>query len=527
VIIVFTSSRYIAVYYQQAKKMFVVVTALLFAGLIFSAVAFGQDKIKTPKQNELVYTLEPTTDAENIKFRVNLYFKGNETGTSKLKLPLEWDGQEKLYNQIKNLRAASANARIADTAEPHVKSIAYSPNETVRIQYEVVQDWSGGEIKNRLFNRAVLQKNYFYFIGNAFWIYPDWERTKRLSVELHWKNIPQNWTLANSFGTGKTKQRTEVSLYDFLKGVYLGGDFRIKTLAIRGKPVYVAARGSWQFADEQFNSTLKTIIELQREFWNDDLSYFLVVLLPTDSLKGTINGEARTNAFTLYIAKETALGFGIKYMIAHELFHAWNPMKLGTMENESLRWFVEGFTDYYTYLILLRGRLLPLDEYVTRHNALLKTYYLSPKRHLGIKQIMIDLRSDSNAERQLYLRGYLLAHNWNALIRLATNGKHSLDDAMRDLLKAGRKKGAVLSADTIGSTVRRYLKEGIEKDVQKYIENGLTIEPRNDILGSCLEMHWLEADGNKTALPQFKFKTEEVQKNNRECQGWFDTLPQS
>jgi uncharacterized damage-inducible protein DinB len=40
---------------------------------------------------------------------------------SKLRLPSGWDTQAQLYNQIKTLRAVSTNARITDTAEPHIR----------------------------------------------------------------------------------------------------------------------------------------------------------------------------------------------------------------------------------------------------------------------------------------------------------------------------------------------------------------------------------------------------------------------
>ena len=181
-------------FYRERFKHLRISTVLLLTVLSFSIIVSGQSKSKTRDVNKLTYVLEPIIRGENSQFRVDLYFKGNKNGTSKLLLPLEWDGQAQLYNQIKNLRAASANIRIDDTPEPHVKIIVHPSNAAVHIQYDVVQDWSGNVVKSGLYNRAVLQKNYFYFIGDAFWLYPDWERGKQLSIEIQWKNIPQNWS---------------------------------------------------------------------------------------------------------------------------------------------------------------------------------------------------------------------------------------------------------------------------------------------------------------------------------------------
>jgi predicted metalloprotease with PDZ domain len=449
---------------------------LLFVVLISNAAA----------QHKLNYTLNSVFDGNALKFRVDLKFKCDAHGTTKLILPSAWDGQEQLYNSIKDLHAVSPGIQIGDTAEPNIKSVTHNANQTLHIQYDVVQDWVGSEIKDGLFNRPVLQKSYFYLTGNAFLIYPDWNQEKQISVSLQWKTIPENWTLANSFGKNKLEQSFKTSIEELSKGIYLGGDFRLKPVSVNGKLIYVATRSVWKFSDEEFNSLVGKVMQAQSSFWNDnDFPYFLVLLFPTDDSNSS--GESRTNSFVIYASRNAEKPSEFKYHLAHELFHSWNPKRLGGIESESLYWFSEGFTDYYMSLLLLRAGLITFEDYVADYNKVLKDYYSSPTRNLSNKQILINRLSNYDALRQPYQRGNLLAHNWNAQIRAATNGKYSLDDVMRDLFKSARRNGFRLSNTTINDAMRRYLKEGVLEDIEQFIENGAAISPREDVIGSCLQ----------------------------------------
>jgi predicted metalloprotease with PDZ domain len=590
-----------AMFYQRAGRnleKLLLGAVMLFVAVIFHVAVPGQSKFETPSRNELAYVLELTVHGENIRFHVDLYFTGNQKGTSKLRLPLEWDGQEQLYNQIKNLRAESANTRIADASEPQIKYITYAPDQTVHVQYDVIQDWAGSKIQRGLYNRVILQKDYFYFLGNSFWVYPDWEQGESIIAHLQWRNIPNGWKLNNSFGADKLQQMVKTSLENFRKGVFLGGDFRISAIPMNGRPVYVATRGRWKFPDAEFNALLDKVMKIERSFWRDEVfPYYLVILFPTDDAPGVEAGESRTNAILLYFSQDVENTAGMKYTLAHELFHAWNPHKLGELESEKMYWFTEGFTDYYASLLLLRGGLITFEEYIAKYNNLLKLYYSSSVHNLSIVPLLRERRSSEVALRQFYLRGNVLAHNWDALIRSATNGKYSLDDVMRQLLKDARRRGFVLSNRTINDAVRPYLKEGVLEEIKRYIEDGITILPRNDVLGLCFEMYeenialfdpgfdidasfakrvfigvkeggnayraglrngqkWINgglvngdpksiaefvveesgvrkaisfypAGDVKIVLPQFRFKAGRKQRDARDCQSWFDPLPQS
>ncbi len=166
--------------------------------------------INNPGPQDLHYILDLATDGERPRFRVDLYFRGNADGASKLRLPNGWDTQNQLYNAIGNLRATSPETKIADTTQPHVKTITYPANQAVHVQYDVIQDWPGTAVRRGLFNRVILLKDYFYALGTALWVLPDWDGGQSVNVQLKWKNLPREWMLCNSFGANEASQSFHV-----------------------------------------------------------------------------------------------------------------------------------------------------------------------------------------------------------------------------------------------------------------------------------------------------------------------------
>src|SRR5262245_38288859 len=193
-----------------------------------------QPGIKTPGHQDLHYVLELAAGDERPLFHVDLYFQGNADGASKLRLPSGWDGQNQLYNAILNLRSTSPETKIDAATQPHVRTITYPANQVVHVQYDMIQDWPGAAVRRGLFNRVILQKDYFYALGTALWVLPDWDRSRSVNVQLQWKNLPSDWTLCNSFGANEAGQSFQTTLEGFRKGVFLAGDFRVHGLSIRG-----------------------------------------------------------------------------------------------------------------------------------------------------------------------------------------------------------------------------------------------------------------------------------------------------
>lgn len=146
-------------------------------------------------------------------------------------------------------------------------------------------------------------------------------------------------------------------------------------------------------------------------------------------------------------------------LAAHEFFHVWNikrlrPVELGPFDYErevysKALWIAEGFTDYYAGLILKRAQLSTRDEYLEELTAQIEAVQNTGGRLVTpvdmasfdtwIKQYRPD-ENTANTTVNYYPKGAVIAFLLDARIRRATNGKQSLDDAMR--LAYGRYSGA-------------------------------------------------------------------------------------
>lgn len=450
---------------------------LLFTAALWSVTV-------SAKQNDLKIVVEPGTDA---KFKVSISFEGDASGTTNVRLPNEWGGQRELFKAIRILSVLPASATTLDTAEPFLKTISHRPGEKITIVYELTQDFQG-QLKNSVRYRPVSTREFIHWIGNTVWVLPEWKDESEVAVELEWKRLDRSWTIANSFGVSKRSQRFKTQFSDLRSSIFVAGNFRITSTKASGKPVNVAIRGSWNFTDAELAEMVRKVIETERDFFNDNSQdYFLVTLVPVDEGPNTFSfgGTGLTDSFALFATPNANID-GLRGLLAHEYFHNWNPARLGKMPEpeQSLYWFSEGFTEFYTYQLLYRGGLITQEEFVGRYNELIREYYMLPVRNEPNERIIKDFWNDRGVSRLPYLRGLLFATNLNAAIKRETAGKQSLDDVMLDLFAASRRAPKPITFESLTQRFNKYFKSDAASLIKRTIIDGETIEPVADALGN-------------------------------------------
>ena len=416
------------------------VALLLLALLLPTPRAQAQTSLPTPAPSPVTYVVQPVFDGPRLLLDINLTFPGNADGTETLHLPGRFAGLDTLDKAIVHLAALSPGTRLDPTSNPSVRTLTYPPGQAVHLHYQVQQEHGGPLDSPDAYYRPLLSSAYFHFLGAAVWAYPGASNTPH-TVSLAWKNWPAPWTLAQSFGIGPNPPPFIATPYQFQEAVYVGGDFRLLPLTVRGKPVTVALRGHWPFPDARFTALVGQIVGVERAFWqDDDFPPYLVTLLPLETMPADAvesGGLELTYSVALFLPCREKNDTGLKYVLAHELFHAWNADKISASGPGSA-WLSEGVTDYYTRLLLLRGGLLSLDDYVKAWNKTLCDYELSPASRAPQAKVSALFFADPAIGKTPYRQGALLAANWNAALRRATQGRVSLDDILRDLLAAAR-----------------------------------------------------------------------------------------
>ncbi len=183
-------------------------------------------------------------------------------------------------------------------------------------------------------------------------------------------------------------------------------------------------------------------------------------------------------------------------LAAHEYFHVWNvkrlrPAELGPFdyENENLTtslWIAEGFTEYYTGLMVHRAGLCTRAEYLGTEGSprpaslsgLIAALQSTPGRlSQSAVQASWDAwiklyRPDENTKNtsiSYYTKGVVIGWLLDARIRRLTSGEKSLDDLMR--LAFGRFSGAhgftpaqfeATAEEVAGTTLRDFFAQAVE-----------------------------------------------------------------
>lgn len=127
-------------------------------------------------------------------------------------------------------------------------------------------------------------------------------------------------------------------------------------------------------------------------------------------------------------------------LIAHELFHLWNGTEVlktlsAGQNSDALKWFQEGFTEYYSASTLFREKILDATGFADYLNGLI----VASLQYSEIQDssALSANASHTNDVRLPYTRGALIAFLMDLKLRART-GAYTIDDYMRSVLGAAR-----------------------------------------------------------------------------------------
>ncbi len=314
------------------------------------------------------------------------------------------------------------------------------------------------------------QPSYFYHRADYRWPLPDGPADERVRCEIQWVGIPQDWRLVSSWSIDRRVEKVETTLRGLRKAVFVGGDFRT---ARSEKGLMLVTRGAWSFSDASLLTLMDRIAEFHTAVWQDrGVAGHRIFLAPSERSWG---GEGRTNSLIMEGSPETYDAREFARLLAHELFHEWNPRRLNYPDDETLYWFTEGFTEYYAVACVWRAGIWTFDQVLDHFNRQARAYFGSSARNLTPSR-MVELRQSDKAANQLpYQQGYLLAAHWNS-------GGKTLDVAMRNLLRDNREP---LSNARIVKALRSIGIGKAEEEIQRFVVEGKTIELRANLWGNC------------------------------------------
>lgn len=458
------------------------------------------------------YTLTPIMEDGALgAVQIDLRFRGEADGESELRLPDSWGGQDELWRSIQGLEIISGASAIRTGEAANMRILTHRPNARIHVRYRVIQDWDGvprAEIGNVY--RPTIQPTYFHLIGNAFMATPG-AASLDTRVRFTVRDLPRGWSYASDL------EHPDLRLTEVWSSIVVAGDFRI--LRDPRSQVRVAIRGEWSFTDADFLSRAANILSSERGFWGDEATPYLVTVLHLDGPEGwiSVGGTGLDDAFAFF-ATPNAGADPIVRTLAHESFHTWISSQVGGLPNDDQAlqyWLSEGFTDFYTARLLMRGGQWTADQYAADLNDALRAYAQSPARTASNAQVLANFWSDRDTQRLPYQRGRFLAMMWDARLRAAG---HSMDDVVHDMRRRAR-DGDQYAVETFVAAAPGF---GLDlgSDIERYVDQGAAILLPEDVIAPCGRI--LTRD-----VPNFHrgFDIQATQANNNVISGVDPTLP--
>jgi len=284
-----------------------------------------------------------------------------------------------------------------------------------------------------------------------------------------------------------------------LNSVLLAGELELVTREVRGRRVLAAIAGrDWGFDAAAFADAVSSIDAFQRGFFEDEgRAFLLAALVPVGRpAKGLVSwhGRALTQSFTLRIPPGSELDEAMQLLIAHELFHSWTRNALAPAARSDIaRWFSEGFTEFYARRLLARSGAITRPEWLSSLNYTLADYFSSAARNAPNSAIGAGRLHDQDLHRLPYLRGEIIALLVDRAIHRASQGRASLDDLMRELVRGARAKGQRYSTEDLLQRIAHWAGDASAASVRAIVERGESprLDPR--LFEPCFELYGIQA----------------------------------
>lgn len=434
-----TVKPFSAVFYSIVKRHLAVVT-VVSGWLLGSPTLHAADR----HSPSIIVRFEPIMVNGRNAFHVIESFPVQQPETE-IVIPTHWGGAEHLEHQTQNLKIESSEATLTDqSAEADHKVLHARPGKRVQLSYNIVPQQTQW-FQHPQEHMAIINTDYFLFNPQNALVYPKLQLASEVNVTFDWRALPSQIPIITSFGIiqgGDRHRLTRVRApwIEILDGLLAGGNFRLSESQSNGTRVVLAARGIWRFSDAEVLKDVQRIFDEENRFWHaDPMPYFLVTLAPFDRRTGDNDGSGFTNAYMLFLSHEDIMDTERLQLMAHEMFHHWNPMSMGTLGTDNVaQWFGEGFTVYYAGVILLRSGLTSYSDYVHILNQWLRRYQLSPFRQMSEAAWKSSPHFSGDGYSLPYERGAAMALWADAAIRARSNGKSSLDNVMFDLVRQSK-----------------------------------------------------------------------------------------
>jgi predicted metalloprotease with PDZ domain len=424
------------------------------------------------------------------ELEIVLLVSGDDDGETVFRFPENWGPEENLGKLRHGLSAidAETGAPLAMSESGPQVAITHSPGQRIKLSWTLRQDYTGlpqWGVQRVPGMRPVLQPDYASVIGQT--VLPSIDgRDPDVIVRLD--GVPGGGAFSLPLIDAAS---APVALSVARDSLYALGAYTFNENPVVG--IRTAILGEWALPDDQIAETTAAVIgTASAAFQDTPPDQYFVALTPLPDLPSgsSVIGTALTQSFFI-LATRNAEADNLEHTIVHEILHEWITGRMGTTEESTdptRMWFVEGFTEYYTQLILLDSGRITFDGFLGNLNDLWAAYQTSPVQTMPSSELLEHIWDSRETERLPYQRGALMALSWETV---AAGRGTSLADALADLIDRGASQRASgTAAELTDAAIRDALEEAVGpvfvQDLSDHIEQGNLIAPADLSLPGCL-----------------------------------------
>lgn len=442
--------------------------------------------VATPALAADTYRLAPVLeDGKVAALAVTLTLPADADGETKLRLPQDWGGGEKLWRFLKDPVVTGGTLAATDEKTWTIQS---KPGAPLTIRYRVISAYAGEPpVDSVTYGQPIIGPDGFYVVGHTVFVTPegrDGDRTR-----FTWDPAGSGLVFASDLERLDGKTSTVDDIGESVAVAYK--DLTVLERDAGGAPLRLAVRGKFDFTDAAFADMATQAITVSRAFWGDGKEPFLITLVDQSAPTGwtSYRGTGLGDAFAVISTRNVPLE-NYKLFLAHEYFHTWNSNRIGGLKDgpeEPLGyWVSEGFTDYYARKLSLRSGFVDLEAFVAAWNAALEAYGTSEARAVSNAAIAERFWGDKAVHKLPYQRGSLVA----VLLESRLKPKGGLDPvmlAMRDYAK-GRDAAEWdhAAANLLPRIAKMRTGVDLTPEIDRWIVRGEPIVLPPDAFGGCL-----------------------------------------
>ena len=322
---------------------------------------------------------------------VTATFKELSTDTLSLRMSRTSPGRYALHEFVKNVYDLTAT----DSNGNPLKIVRSSPYEwkvsnhdgQVTINYTLFADRGDGTYSQ-------IDETHAHLNIPATFIYAPSLRERKIIVDFNIRK-DLDWKVATQLSHIKDNTYSAPDLYYFMDSPTELSNHKTRNFSIDGQTIKLALHdpGTDEEANTYFEKIKKVVLAEKAVFGElpkFDFGTYTFLACYTPNASG--DGMEHRNS-TVLTSTRTLTNGGMDRNIgtvSHEFFHSWNverirpkslePFNFEEANMSGALWFAEGFTSYYTNLILCRAGLISPEKYIEGLTGTLNYVWNSPAR---------------------------------------------------------------------------------------------------------------------------------------------------